>query len=104
MERNEKMIVENCNVTIKLERNEVWSLAAAMASYVRDRARDYIEYKGTYLKGFWEDKAVEYEASIVRGLYYSIGEVRCYESLEYDINKLFEEAKEKTDGETPEQT
>jgi hypothetical protein len=96
MERNNMMIVENCNVTIKLERNEVWTLASAMSSYVKERAKDYIEYKGTYAKGFWEAKPIEYEISIVRGLYYSIGEVGCYKSFEREIERMFEEAEEET--------
>lgn len=99
------MRVENCNVTIKLERNEVWSLACAMSSYVRDRAKSYIEYKGTYIKGFWEDKAVIWELNMVRDLYNAIGEINCYTTLEREIEKRFVEAKEREDEkETPEDT
>ena len=88
------MRVENCNVTIKLDRNEVWSLACAMSSCVRDRAKHYIEYKGTYIKGFWEDKAAIFELDIVRDLYHAIGEVSCHKYLESDIVAMFTKAKE----------
>jgi len=94
------MMVENCKVTITLDRNEVWTMAYAMSGCVKNRAKNYIEYKGTYFKGFWEDKPVEHETRMVRDLYYSIGEVIVYQSFEREIKGMFEE----TDKETPQPT
>lgn len=88
------MRVRNCNVTIELDRNEVWTLAFAMANKVKDSASHYIKYKGTYIKGFREDKGVACEVIMVRELYYSIGEVSCFRSFEYEIEQMFEKAKE----------
>jgi len=77
------MYIETSKLTITCERNEIWTLACAMGDKVMERAKSYIEHRGTYLEGFWKDKPTMCEVDIVQRLYYGIGEVAAFQSLEY---------------------